>query len=100
MFIQRFEMRICHPQVLWLNSNRPFERFTNHIIYEKASPFDNSNLIKYLNLSLVLVGLFFNLFFIINSNKFNVEHVAHVIISTFDPTDKYQPQIQVLERAC
>ena len=49
------------------------------IIYEKASPFDNSNLIKYLNLSLVLCGLFFNLFFIINSNKFNVEHVTFSI---------------------
>ena len=35
------------------------------IIYEKASPFDNSNLIKYLNLSLVLCGLFFNLFLLL-----------------------------------
>ena len=59
------------------NSNGPIERFMD--IYEKASPFDNSNLIKYLNLSLVLFGLFFDLFFIINSNKFNVEHVTFLI---------------------
>ena len=47
------------------NSNGPIERFMVNIIYEKASPFDNSNLIKYLNLSLVLFGLFFDLFLLL-----------------------------------